>query len=327
MSIVARCIIHALLLFLPVSLYAQVLFPGNSVERRSRTYDVHHYKIVVAFDELERKVEGTTSIMLSPLTASMDSLALDAEAMDIISVSLSPGKALRFANRSPQLVVFFDAPIGLADTTTISIRYSCTPRAGLYFVQPDSTDPKRRKQIWSQGEDTDNHFWFPCYDFPNDKATSEVIATVPDSYVLLSNGKLLGTTHDTMKKTKTFHWFESKPHSSYLIMVAAGEYDIVREMYRTIPLEYYVYKDRVQDGVRSLAKTSAAMKFFEEKIGVQYPWEKYAQIWISNFMWGGMENVSAVTLNDEGYLLDSRAAVDFTSDDVVAHELAHQWWG
>ncbi len=317
--------IHVLLVCASGS--AQVLFPGNSIERRSRAYDVIHYTIVVGFDEAEKRVDGTTSITLAPLTARLDSLELDAEDMDITSVSLARGTALRFANRAPKLVVFFDTPRTLTDTITISIQYSCKPQAGIYFIQPDSTNPTRHRQIWSQGEDTDNHFWFPCYDYPNDKATSEVIATVPESYELLSNGKLLKTIHDVKKHTKTFHWLESKPHSSYLIMIAAGEYEVVREHYGKLPLEYYVYKDRVRDGVRSLAKTAAAMKFFEEKIGIPYPWEKYAQIWISNFMWGGMENTSAVTLNDDAYLLDPRALIDFTADDVVAHELSHQWWG
>lgn len=315
-----------LLVFLPFTIYAQVLFPGNSLERRSRTYHVVHYKIVVGFDEAERQVDGTTSITFTPLTARLDSLVLDAAQMAVMSVSLS-GHPLRFTNRSPQLAIYFDTPPGLEDTATISIQYSCKPKAGIYFIQPDSTDPTCRRQIWSQGEDTDNHFWFPCYDYPNDKATSEVIATVPESYVLLSNGKLIGSSRDAKRKTRTFHWAESKPHSSYLIMIAAGEYEVIQDHCGSLPLEYYVYKDRVEDGVRSLAKTSAAMKFFQDRIGVPYPWEKYAQIWISDFMWGGMENTSAVTMNDDGYLLDARAAIDFTSDDVVAHELAHQWWG
>ncbi|MEK9136512.1 MAG: M1 family metallopeptidase, partial [Bacteroidota bacterium] len=272
-------------------------------------------KVVVSWDDPQGRQ-----------TATFDQVSL-LQLMEVKSVRLSTGATLEFRNRSPQLAVLLNAPCSPGDTLTVSIEYSCKPKSGLYFVQPDSTNPTRRQQIWTQGEDTDNHYWFPCYDYPNDKATSEVIGTVPDTYTLVSNGKLLKTNQDARNKTKTFHWFESKPHSSYLIMLAAGEYEVVRERYRNFPLEYYVYKDRVEDGVRSLGKTAAAMKFFEEKIGFPYPWEKYAQIWISNFMWGGMENVSAVTLNDDSYLLDRRAAIDFTSDDVVAHELAHQWWG
>lgn len=312
---------------IPIALQGQVLFPGNTADRRSRTFDVVHYKLVLDLDETRKQVSGTTSITFTPLDSRLDSIVLDAEAMNIKAVSFARGAVCRFANRSPQLAVFFTPPLHFSDTVTVAIEYACTPKSGLYFIQPDASNPSRRKQIWSQGEDTDNHFWFPCYDYPDDKATSEVIATVPEAYELLSNGKLVATTRDSVKKTRTFHWVQSKPHSSYLIMIAAGEYSIVREQERGVSLEYYLYKDRVQDGMRSLSKTAAAMTFFERKIGFPYPWDKYAQIWISNFMWGGMENTSAVTLNDESYLLDAQAAVDFSSDDVVAHELSHQWWG
>jgi aminopeptidase N len=322
-----RCVAFSVLLFTvqPTAL-AQVLFPDHAPLRVAHTYDVLHYKLQLAFDESARRVDGTTSIRFAPSSGPIDSIGLDAEAMTIASVTMN-GRQLSFSNRSPILTVHFGRPLRTADTVTIAIEYSCTPAAGLYFIQPDSTDPHRRRQIWTQGEDTDNHFWFPCYDAPDDKATSEVIATVPEAYTLLSNGKLLGTTADAAKKTRTYHWYESRLHSSYLIMIAAGNYDVIRDVRRGIPLEYYVYPDRRSDGVRSLAVTPSVMEFFEDTIGVPYPWEKYAQIWISNFMWGGMENVSAVTLNDDTYLLDPRARIDFTSDDVVAHELAHQWWG
>ena len=172
----------------------------------------------------------------------------------------------------------------------------------------------------------DNRYWFPCYDFPDDKATSEIIATIPEKYTLVSNGRLEKTTHNQQDRTRTFHWRQSLPHSSYLIMLAAGEYEVLREQYAEIPLEYYVYKEYAADAHRSFAKTPSIMKFFQERIGISYPWEKYAQIFVNQFPIGGMENTSAVTLN-EIYMFDARAALDFTSDEVVAHELAHQWWG
>ena len=129
---------------------AQVLFPGNSLERPSRSFHVIHYKLDVGFDEARKQVSGTASISLSPLALPLDSLTLDAADMDVRSVTV-PSGPLRFANRSPHLVVFFDTPLRDVDTTTISIAYSCTPTTGLYFIQPDSTNPRRRRQIWSQG--------------------------------------------------------------------------------------------------------------------------------------------------------------------------------
>ena len=305
---------------------AQELFHDGGSTRRSRTYHVVHYKLVVSFDEHEKKVFGTTSIRCTPLLENIDSLVLDAETLDVSAVSLSTGLRLGYSNRSPELIIHLDRGYSPGDTLTVVVDYSCSPHKGLYFIQPDRANPLRRRQIWTQGEDMDNHCWFPCYDYPNDKATSEVIATVRDNYTLLSNGKLVSERHDKNAGTRTFHWRQTKPHPSYLIMLAAGEYAIVQDRYRDIPLQYYVYPQDTGKALLSFGCTPRAMKFFEEKMGYPFPWDKYAQIVIEDFMWGGMENTTAVTMN-EATVVDARARLDFPEDAVVAHELAHQWWG
>ena len=307
------------------ALFLNVVVAQEVLPHRARAYDVLHYKVDIRLDEAKKSVSGTTSITLTSLGTSLDSIILDAERLTIQSVSLS-GNWLDFSNDSHELTLHLPRPMSPSDTLTIAIAYSCTPTKGLYFIQPDSTDPTRRHQIWTQGEDTDNRYWFPCYDFPDDKATSEIIATVPEEYTLVSNGRMEKATHNSRDRTRTFHWRQSLPHSSYLIMFAAGKYEILRELYGNIPLEYYVYKEYAPDAHRSFAKTPVVMKFLEERIGISYPWEKYAQIFVNQFPIGGMENTTAVTLN-EIYMFDERAAIDFTADDVVAHELAHQWWG
>lgn len=307
------------------ALQLNAVMAQEELPRRARTYDVIHYKLKLELDEAKKSVAGTATITFTPLGTSLDSIILDAEQLTIQSVSLS-GSRLEFLNDSHELTLYLPHSISLADTLTVAITYSCTPTKGLYFIQPDSTDPTRRHQIWTQGEDMDNRYWIPCYDFPNDKATSEIIATVPERYTLVSNGRLEKTTHKKEDRTRIFHWRQSLPHSSYLIMLAAGEYEVLREPYGDIPLEYYVYKQYAPDAHRGLARTPSIMRFLEERIGISYPWEKYAQIFVNQFPLGGMENTSAVTLN-EIYMFDARAALDFTGDDVIAHELAHQWWG
>lgn len=307
------------------ALQLNAVMAQEELPRRARTYDVIHYKLKLELDEAKKSVAGTATITFTPLGTSLDSIILDAEQLTIQSVSLS-GSRLEFLNDSHELTLYLPHSISLADTLTVAITYSCTPTKGLYFIQPDSTDPTRRHQIWTQGEDMDNRYWIPCYDFPNDKATSEIIATVPEQYTLVSNGRLEKTAHKKEDRTRIFHWRQSLPHSSYLIMLAAGEYEVLREPYGDIPLEYYVYKQYAPDAHRGLARTPSIMRFLEERIGISYPWEKYAQIFVNQFPLGGMENTSAVTLN-EIYMFDARAALDFTGDDVIAHELAHQWWG
>jgi aminopeptidase N len=246
--------------------------------------------------------------------------------MSVNWVSLGAGKYLKYANDQKKIVVYLDRPYGFADTLKLSVDYSCSPKEGLYFIAPDSVDPDDHRQIWTQGEDMDNHHWFPCWDYPNDKATSEVIGTVPETWTLLSNGKLVAEKHDKKSRSKTFHWLQSKPHVSYLIMLAAGEYTIVTEKNAGVPIDYYAYSNRVEDARRSLAATPDIMRFFERTIGYPYPWDKYSQIFIDDFMWGGMENTSATTLNTS-FLIDDRGRLDFTADDVNAHEMAHQWFG
>lgn len=319
-------LLFALVVLLLGRANADGLFGTESRVRPSRTYDVLHYKLELQLNEQEKKVIGRTTITLTPLKSSLDSVVLHAVALDVGSVVTSVARPLRFRTTDSSLSVYLDPPRSFSDTVVLTIDYTAVPKQGLYFMQPDSTNPRRPNQMWTQGEDINNRHWFPCWDFPNDKATSEVIATVKDSWTLLSNGRLVGVKHNRAQKTKTFHWVQSKPHASYLIMLAAGEYEIVRERVGNIPIEYYLYKNRVDDGKRSLSATPQAMAYLEKVTGVPYPWDKFAQIYITDFMWGGMENTSAVTLN-ESYLIDKRGLLDFTSDDVVPHELAHQWFG
>ena len=208
---------------------------------------------------------------LVPFQPAFRTLVFDAEEMTVHRVSLGSGIHLPFVQDSTTVSITLDRSYSIRDTITVSLDYACTPRKGLYFVQPDSAYPGKPRQIWSQGEDMDNHFWFPCYDFPNDKATSELIATVSRDLTVLSNGALISVREDAKAGTKTFHWKEQKPHASYLIMVAIGSYAIVRDKAGSLPLEYYVYPDRVEDARICFRETAAMIRFFNEAIGLPLP--------------------------------------------------------
>lgn len=307
--------------------HGQSLFPvRDDGERRDRTYDVLHYRLDVALDEVARAVRGAVTVTLVPLRPSLQAVDLDAEALTIESARIA-GRDLPFEVLEKKVRVRLGTPASRGDTLKLTVRYSGRPRRGLYFVWPDSSHPSRPWQMWTQGEDMDNHFWFPCYDYPNDMATSEVIATVNSRFTAVSNGRLVGSSEDKARKTRTFHWRQSLPHSSYLIMLAAGEYAVLREKAESVPLEYYVYPWHLEDARACFEDTPNILRFFNEKIGVAYPWEKYAQVLCNNFVVGGMENTSATTLMDESTVYDARARVDGTPTSLIAHEMAHQWWG
>ena len=306
---------------------AQHIFsPKDPGETPNRSYDVLHYKIEVTLHDTTKSVDGKVTTTLIPLLPSLKTVVFDAGDMKIKRVTMANKKELKFTSTPESLSVNLDRPYSYKDTLALVVEYSCTPKKGLTFNNTDGAIPGKRPQIWSQGEETTNHYWFPCYDYPNDKSTSEVIGTVNARYSLLSNGKLLSVRENKKERTKTFHWMETKPHSSYLIMIAAGEYAILHDNLGKLPLEYYVYPDDTTNARESFKVTPAMIKFFNETIGFNYPWEKYAQIILQDHF-GGMENTSATTLSDTWAVPDPRARIDNPSVSLLAHELSHQWWG
>ncbi len=315
----------ALSLLSSISL-AQPLFSIHEHgEAPSRTYDVLHYNIEVALDLEKKSVTGKVATTLVPFTADFSAVVFDAEKMKIQRAMLG-SRELRFETDEKKLTIHLDRSYSSKDTVTLSIEYACTPKRGMFWSGPDSAYPRRHWQVWSQGEDMTNHFWFPCYDFPNDKSTSEVTATVDKRLTVLSNGKLIDVRENKTAGTKIFHWKESKPHASYLIMVAAGEYAVLRDRAGKLPLEYYVYPEDTLNARICFQQTPDMITFFNEKIGFSYPWEKYGQIILQDHF-GGMENTSATTLSDVSTVFDARVRLDNSPVGLIAHELAHQWWG
>ncbi|MCG8417894.1 MAG: M1 family metallopeptidase [Proteobacteria bacterium] len=207
---------------------------------------------------------------------------------------------------------------------TIDIEYSGSPRRGLYFVGPDEAYPDKPVQVWTQGQDEDSRYWFPCFDSPHEKATSEVIATVPGEFFALSNGALISDT--TEGGRRTMHWRFDTPHSCYLITLAAGQFSEIREYWGDVEVTYYAAVGREDEMRRTVGKTTEMLELFSNLFGLPYPYEKYAQVSVADFIFGGMENTTATTLTDT-VLLDERAALDYDAEKLVSHELAHQWFG
>jgi len=306
---------------------AQKIFSANEPgETRNRSYHVLHYKLEVTLHDTTKSLDGNATITLEPLVPDLKTVVFDAGDMNIKRVTEGKGKELKYVSTPESLSIDLGRPATFDDKITLSIEYSCTPTKGLTFNNTDLTIPGKRPQIWSQGEETTNHYWFPCYDAPNDKATSEVIGTVNDKYEFLSNGRLVNVKENKKNKTKTFHWKQDKPISTYLVMIAAGEYTILHDNVGKLPLEFYAYPDDTTNARISFRETAEMIRFFDKTIGVNYPWDKYAQIILQDHF-GGMENVSATTLSDVWAVPDVRGRIDGPSTSLISHELAHQWFG
>ena len=303
--------------------------PAVSHRGPERTYHVVNYKLSLRFDQARGEVMGTEDVTLEPLDAGFRGFRLDSSELTIESVALeaADGRSdpLTFNVADGYLQVRLDRTYGRSDELRLRIRYHGFPRAGLYFVTPNRSYPHWPTEIWSQGEPEFNHFWFPCWDHPNDMATSEMVITVPEGEVAVSNGKLTQVTRAAGQVT--YDWVESVPHSSYLTSIAAGPWRKVSDHAGQLPVDYYVPRSvSAATALRSLHLTPDMIKFFSRATGVWYPYEKYDQVVVENFIFGGQENVSATTLTD-ATLHTARAEPDYSSQGLVAHELGQHWFG
>ncbi|HBY81109.1 MAG TPA: aminopeptidase, partial [Cyanobacteria bacterium UBA11148] len=199
------------------------------------------------------------------------------------------------------------------------------PQRGLYFVTPTQDYPNKPTQVWTQGEDEDSRFWFPCFDYPGQLATSEIRVKVPKPLIAISNGELMATEEEG--NNTIYHWLQQQVHPTYLMTLAVGDFAEIREEWKGKPVTYYVEKGREEEGRLSMGKTPQMIEFFSTIFGYSYPYPKYAQVCVDDFIFGGMENTSTTLLTDR-CLLDERAAIDNrNTESLVAHELAHQWFG
>lgn len=308
----------------------RVEFKGEPRQAPNRAFDVQHTRLELTLDEGQGEVAGRATITLRPFVGGLREIELDAAQMNFSRVVVKNGRATpetsRFKTHGDRIRIALDRECRESELLTVVLDYKCRPKAGLYFIRPDQFYPDRPNQVWSQGADQDNHHWFPCFDHPNDKMTSELILTVRENQTALSNGRLVSVKHNKKNRTKTFHWSQEQPHSSYLVSLAVGDYAEIKDSYKGRPVRYYVYRDRVKDAPALFGKTPKMIRYFSKLFGFEYPYPKYDQVLVSEFPFGAMENTTATTISDRA-LLDRHAARDVSNQDLVAHELAHQWWG
>lgn len=290
-----------------------------------RPGQVEHIFLDLVLDIPNQSYEGTCSIRLNPVRSGIDHLTLDAVNLSIQSITVSETPQ-EFDYDGEQLHVRLKQVTEAGQPITLAIAYKVEkPQRGLYFIAPTKHYPNKPIQVWTQGEDEDSRFWFPCFDYPGQLATSEIRVSIPKHLLAISNGELIATEEEG--DNKIFHWSQKQVHPTYLMTLAIGDFAEIRDEWQGKPVTYYVEKGREEDAHRSMGKTPRMIEFFSEKYGYPYPYPKYAQVCVEDFIFGGMENTSTTLLTDR-CLLDKRAALDNQgAESLVAHELAHQWFG
>ena len=295
------------------------------VYERSRPFTIRHIALDMEILVDRKSIAATARVDIARVDRSAKELSLDAIGFEIEAVEVgAEASGFEAAQHTYDGETLRVAIPESAAETSVRVRYRATPRRGMYFLAPDEHVRSRPNQVWTQCQDEDARHIFPCHDKPHIKQTTECRVTVPAGWSVLSNGELVEKPAEG--GPSTFHWKMNEPHPSYLFTIVAGEFSILEDEVNGVPLTYWVPRGREEDGKRTFRRTPAMIEHFGRLTGVAYPWNKYAQVVVSDFIFGGMENTTATTMY-EHILLDQRAALDITADDLIAHELAHQWFG
>lgn len=315
----------------------------------TKTNNLKHTKLVASFNYQKSQMNGEVWLKLQPHFYPTNQLVLDAKAMDIKEVALMKGAVkskLAYQYDSLQLHIDLDKTYTAKESYTIYIQYIARPNEfkgqgseairdakGMYFINPLGTDKDKPTQIWTQGETEASSVWIPTIDKTNQKTTQEFYLTVPSKYVSLSNGLLVKQT-DLKNGFREDVWKMDLPHSPYLFFIGIGDYAVIKEEgakatdgKRKVEVSYYIEKAYEKVARKIYGNTPQMIAFFESKLGVPFPWSKYAQISGRDFVSGAMENTTA-TLHSDAVQQDARELVDGNNwESTIAHELFHQWFG
>ncbi|WP_235298435.1 M1 family metallopeptidase [Portibacter marinus] len=304
-----------------------------------RTLDIHHTKLELSFDWEKQHVLGVATLTFDPIFYPIDQAVFDAIGFDIHSVKNNQtGLPLKYQYNGAQITIDLDKTYENGEMAEVVIDYTAKPEEnpeggsaaitsdkGLFFINPLGEDPDKPMQIWTQGETENNSRWFPTVDKPNERTTQEMYLTVQNRFKTLSNG-VLESSKDNGDGTRTDYWNMKQPHAPYLFMITVGEFAKVDDQWKDVPLSYYVEQKYEKDASKIFNHTPEMLTFFSDYVGVEYPWDKYAQIVVRDYVSGAMENTTGVIFGDFVQKTE-RELIDNNNDYIVAHEMFHHWFG
>jgi aminopeptidase N len=289
---------------------------------RERSFDVLAYGIELEILPEERAIQATCRVRLAPLAGvRCERVVLDLVGLAVAGVSDGEGRALDFEHADGKLAIRLAEP--LASVTELEVRYGGCPERGLWFsgTRDDGSGPT---QVFSHGETEGSRGWFPCFDEPAERAALEIHVTMPARWIAFAPGRRVEERQLGEKRSEL--WRMDFPHPSYLASLVAGEFVVEAGSHGALPLLFAAEPRHAQALRATFEETDDVLAFLEDYVGLAYPYEKYSQVAVDNFPWGGMENISATTLTPL-LLGDEGTRLDRPPHHLIAHEAAHQWFG
>ncbi len=315
--------------------------PGPYRAEDTKHHDLIHTKLEVRFDWERQYLMGVATLELQPYFYPQDHLVLDAKGFELHKVELVEGNRrtpLSYDYDQSYIAISLDRMYSKGEHYFVSIDYTAKPNElqaggsaaitsdqGLYFINPLGKEPNKPQQIWTQGETEASSCWFPTLDSPNQRTTQEIFITVKEKFETLSNGDLIYARNNG-DGTRTDYWKMDQPHAPYLFMMAIGEFAVVKEDWNGKEVSYYVEPEYQQYAADIFGDTPEMLSFFSEMLDYPYPWSKYAQVVVRDYVSGAMENTTASVFM-EALQVDDRYLIDDDWDGIIAHELLHQWFG
>ncbi len=334
-TIQMKNILFALILLFSIVLGAQDL---KYQAERDKINNLVHTKLKVDFNFEKSQLNGEAWVTLTPHFYAVNKVVLDAKSFNIHEVKVNDKKA-GFNYSDDELTIELDKSYKKGEEYTVYIKYTAKPEEiiqkgsenitdakGLYFIDPKEEDPNKPTQIWTQGETESNSCWFPTIDSPNQKTTQEIYMTVPNKYVTLSNGTLKSQVVNP-NGTRTDYWKMDQKHAPYLVFMGVGEFNITKDTWNGLEVNYYVEPEFAPEAKTIFENTPEMITYFSNITGIPYPWDKYSQIVVRDFVSGAMENTTAVVHAEDaqqkmGQLIDNNEW-----EGTIAHELFHHWFG
>ena len=326
-----------LILFLGITTIGISQNTNKYKAEREKTHSLIHTKLKVDFNFDKKELNGEAWITAKPYFYNSSTFVLDAKAMLIHTITLQD-KKLDYHYDGYQITINLHKKYTKEETFTVYINYTARPEKvkekgsdaitaakGLYFINASGIDKNKPTQIWTQGETEGSSCWFPTIDAPNQKTTQEIYITVPNKYVTLSNGELVNQTK--IGANRTDYWKLDQKHAPYLFFLGVGEFEIIKDTYKNIPVNYYVEKEYAPYAKQIFGNTPKMMQFFSEKLGVEFPWNKYSQIVVRDYVSGAMENTTAVVHGEQAYQKPGQLIDENKHENTIAHELFHHWFG
>ena len=302
--------------------------PDSSDYRKyapSRQINILHVALDVTPDFTNRTVAGKTTITFKPIAKPLEELSLDAVDLAVSSVTSSEA-ILDYQVTDEKIIVTFAQPVPADKEAWVTIEHRAEPKEGMYFRTPEMGYKAGDTHLFTQGEPVEARHWYPCLDSPNEKFTSEITCRVPAGMTVLSNGRLVSEEKDHATGLVAVKWLQDKPHANYLLSLVAGCFKKVEDRHRNVPLAFYTPPSEIDEATNSFCDTKDIMAFYEDEIGMPFPWAKYYQVAVNDFVAGGMENTTLTTLTDNTLFTTNTENIR-SSQSLVAHEMAHQWFG